>query len=266
MMNLQTIRTPTSTIEFKFSANPCCPTLVFLHGLGANLSQFDHQHLFFANHFQIVSLNIRGHGNSSSTYPFSLVGCAQDVIELLDALSIEHFHFIGNSMGGNVGYELLKTFSHRLRSITTFGTTAELNTSKTTTNILTLIYRILPIRLIAQLASGAGQTTSSKKIIQTMMRQMNKRSLIAIVPVLACFNYLHVIENSQTPFLIIKGAKDSEINNVLGSTLTAFETRGHFTLLELDFMGHFANLDAPDTFNKSLLDFLSNVEEVSDTK
>ena len=187
---METIKTSTSTIEYQFSPNPGCSTIVFLHGLGANLTQFTNQHLFFADRFQVLSLNAPGHGKSRSSVAFSLAACAQDVIDLLDALSIGRFHFVGNSMGGNVGYELMQAFAHRLLSITTFGTTAELNTSETITKILIFTYKVLPIRLIAQLASISGQTDTSKKTIKAMMRQIDKKTLLAILPVLARFNYL----------------------------------------------------------------------------
>lgn len=47
----------------------------------------------------MITLNVRGHGNSSSSEYFSLAGCAQDIIDLLDELEIQQFHGIGNSMG-----------------------------------------------------------------------------------------------------------------------------------------------------------------------
>lgn len=253
------LQTSSYTIEYQFSPNPSAPTLVFLHGLGANLNQFTNQHLFFKDHFQVLSMNVLGHGKSRSSAPFSLSSCALSVIALLDSLNIDQFHFIGNSMGGNIGYELLRSYEDRLLSMTTFGTTAELRTSKTITTILILTYKILPISLIAQLASTSGQTQLSKQTIKTMMRQTDKNILLDIVPSLANFNYLSLITQSQTPFLIIKGAKDSDINKALSSTLVRFKERGHFTLLELDNVGHFANLDSPEKFNIILFDFLSSL-------
>lgn len=263
-MTLNSARTSTATIEYQLSPNPGAPTLLFLHGLGANLTQFAAQHRFFADRFQVLSVNLPGHGNSSASAAFSLAACAQNIIELSDALSIDRFHLVGNSMGGNVGYELLHAYAPRLLSVATFGTTAELNTSETTTRLLTFTYKLLPVALLAQLAGSAGQTSASKQVIKAMMRQVDKGALLEIVPLLARFNYLPVIAASQTPFLILKGGKDTDINNVLASTVAAFEARGNYRLVELDSAGHFANLDDPERFNAHVLEFLLGFNRLLD--
>lgn len=253
-----TIQIGQGTLEYQLREKPNSPTLVFLHGLGANQTQFDKQIDFFAHAYQLLTLNVRGHGRSHSSEPFSLAGCAQDLITLLDALAVEQFHFVGNSMGGNIGYELLRLHEERLLSMTTFGTTAVLHTPTSTTKLLTFVYKLLPTSLIALLASSAGQTTDSKQTIKRMMGEIQKESLLEIVPVLAQFDYLPVIAASHTPFMIIRGSKDRDINKVLPSTVAALEKRGDFRLVELADVGHFANLDDPARFNEVLADFLAH--------
>ncbi len=253
------LQTTKSSIEYRIEKNPSMPTILFLHGLGANQEQFKEQCAYFSQNYQVLTLNVRGHGKSTSSEPFTLAGCAQDVIDLLDAFDVQQFHFVGNSMGGNIGYELLKTFEDRLLSMTTFGTTAELNTSGSTLKVMTLTYKLLPMGIIASLAKSAGQTPQSKECIKEMMSKMKKETLLEIVPALAQFNYLDVISRSHIPFQIIKGTKDSEINNVLTSTIAAFEARGTFTLLELENVGHFVNLDAPEKFDATLQNFLQEL-------
>lgn len=262
-MKFEIIRTRKSRVEYHLRKRSDRPTLVFLHGLGANQEQFINQGEFFSQNYQVVTLNVRGHGNSSSSEDFSLAGCAHDVIDVLDALKIQQFHFVGNSMGGNIGYELLSTFEDRLLSLTTYGTTGELNTPKSTTNILIFAYKLIPTSIIASLASSVGQTKESKRLIKAMMGKMKKATLLEIVPVLARFNYLSVISRSNTPFMIIRGAKDTEINKALPSTLAAFEERGNFILVDLEDVGHFANLDDPERFNSVLLEFLWGLDNAN---
>jgi len=258
---LTTVKTNSSIIEYHFRNKIDSPTVVFLHGLGANQEQFINQCDFFAQDYQVVTLNVRGHGNSSSLEEFSLAGCAQDVIDLLDVLQVEKFHFVGNSMGGNIGYELLNRYENRLQSLTTYGTTGELNTSESATKILSFIYKILPVSMIALLASNAGQTKESKQIIKIMMGKMKKKTLLEIIPVLAQFNYLDVIANSKTPYMLIKGANDTDINKALPSTLALFAGRSNCKLVDLENVGHFANLDDPERFNSVLLEFLRGLDE-----
>ncbi|HHE05889.1 MAG TPA: hypothetical protein ENK90_02070, partial [Epsilonproteobacteria bacterium] len=84
---------------YRLTGNNHHQTILFVHGLGANLSQFEEQHHYFDNKYQILSLTLSNH---------SLDYLADEIIILLDRLQIEKVHFVGNSMGGNVGFALLK--------------------------------------------------------------------------------------------------------------------------------------------------------------
>ncbi|WKN45490.1 alpha/beta fold hydrolase [Tunicatimonas pelagia] len=257
------IRLENLNIEYNLSGNKENETILFVHGLGANLNQFEKQHEYFSDSFQVLSINLRGHGESSFSYQpnqpdFTLSAMREDVIKVLDHLAIEQVHFVGNSMGGNVGYELLKSHPSRLKTFTTFGTTAELQKSKLTIVLMRTMYKLLSSRTLGSLSSSSGNTAYSKQLIKKMMSQMAKSTVLAIIPNIANFNYLAVIRNSKVPAMIIKGGKDQEINKVIGSTIEEFEQRGNFQLRNMTEAGHFANLDNPEQFNQLLEDFYNN--------
>jgi pimeloyl-ACP methyl ester carboxylesterase len=63
-MTSATTQTGKATLEYQWRERLGRPTLVFLHGLGANQTQFNHQLDFFASDYQLVTLNVRGHGRS----------------------------------------------------------------------------------------------------------------------------------------------------------------------------------------------------------
>ncbi|MGD1840047.1 MAG: alpha/beta fold hydrolase [Thermonemataceae bacterium] len=255
-----------SEIEYLLTGRSYKDAILFLHGLGANLSQFEYQQTYFSEYYKFISVNLRGHGNSSvhdkpTLATFELSKMAIDVIELLNTLNIKRVHFVGNSMGGNVGYEILRVAPQILGSFTTFGTTASLNTSKLALKMMTYTYKILSTNAIGNLSKAAGQTSASKKKIKEMIAQVDKQTLRAILPNIANFNYLHTIKTSNLPCMIIKGALDKSINKVLESTIAAFKKRGNFKMIELQGVGHLANLDCPNVFNKTLSEFITNKKE-----
>lgn len=68
-------------------------TILFVHGLGANLSQFEKQHQYFQDSYKILSFSLRGHGNTTSSREltesdFELSRLGVDIIILLDTLGI----------------------------------------------------------------------------------------------------------------------------------------------------------------------------------
>ena len=91
-MQLQWAQIKDGKFEYYFGPKENADTIVFVHGLGANLTQFKKQCDHFGDRFQILAPNIIGHGASQSTRPFDLASCAQDIIDLLNALNIDKIH------------------------------------------------------------------------------------------------------------------------------------------------------------------------------
>ncbi|MCK4922214.1 MAG: alpha/beta hydrolase [Bacteroidales bacterium] len=253
-------------IEYLLTSAENKETILFVHGLGANLSQFEKQHQYFQDRYKTLSISLRGHGNSSSSREltesdFELSRLADDIILLIDSLGIDKFHFVGNSMGGNIGYELMKTCPDRLLSFTSFGTTSVLKKSGFIIRLLKFTYKLMSMKTIAKLSGSAGVNESSKTKIVEMMSQAKKSTVLNLIPYLGDFDYLEVIKHSQIKAQIIRGDKDKEINKVIESTIETFEQRGDFSLIDLENSGHFANLDNPDLFNITLETFLNSLNE-----
>ncbi|WP_340066007.1 alpha/beta hydrolase [Ascidiimonas aurantiaca] len=263
---MKTLRINNVEIEFLLTGEKNSETIVFVHGLGANLSQFRLQQDYFSKNFKVIAINLRGHGKSLQVHKytpskFKLSVMSTDIIELLAYLKIDKVHFVGNSLGGNIGYEILRSHPHILKSLTTFGTTGQLNKPRFSLGILKFIYKIISPKAIGNLSQLAGQTKESKDRIREMFSKVNKITLLSTLPNIAKFDYLDVIKNSSVPGMIIKGEKDQNINRTIQSTINEFENRGNFKLHEIKDTGHFVNLDNPVLFNKVLEDFILNLNK-----
>lgn len=261
-MATQIIQLGDIQLEYQITGPKNAKTLLFVHGLGADLSQFEMQHQYFSSTHQVLSISLRGHGksvvpNSFQTADFALEKIAKDIVLLLDALKIQAVHYIGNSMGGNIGYELLKNHPKRLYSLTTFGTTGQLKKSRLTVAAIKMIYHWLGIKTIAWLSRAAGNTQASKMKIQQMIAQTSKNTIVNCLPHLANFDYLETIQQSSVRVLLLQGAKDKEINQVLTTTIQTLKQRGNFQIRKDETAGHFLNLDSPDWFNKMLEGFVN---------
>lgn len=252
-------------LEYHLTGTDHSETILFLHGLGANRSQFEAQHYFFSKKYQVLSISLCGHGNSSlpskvTLEQFTLENLKNDVLQALDFLGIEKVHFVGNSMGGNIGLELLGKNPTRLLSLTIFGTTGQLNKSKILICLMRQVYGVLSMKTIGKLSSFAGLKKQSKIKIQEMVSVAFKRAVLHCIPNLANFDYLSDIRKSKINTLLLRGEKDSEINAVLDETIVAFQSRGNFQLKELNGVGHFMNLDDAGLFNKELYNFLRSID------
>jgi len=244
-------------MEYLLTGMANLETILFVHGLGANLSQFENQHQYFQSRFKVLSVSLRGHGNTTSSreltgVDFKLPQLGNDILMLLNYLKIDKVHFVGNSMGGNVGYELIKSCPNRLGSFTSFGTTGKLKKSGFTIGLMKFIYKLMSMKTIGKLSGSAGISEKSKTKIREMMSGGQKSTVLNLVPHLGNFDYLEVIKKSQVPAMIIRSDKDKEINKEIESTIEVFRSRGKFNLVDLENTGHFANLDNSDLFNTTL--------------
>ena len=80
------------------------PTVVLLHGLGANadLNWFP-SFGPLGRHFHVLALDHRGHGQGISVGArFRLADCADDAAALADAFGVDRFIAVGYSMGGPI--------------------------------------------------------------------------------------------------------------------------------------------------------------------
>lgn len=84
------------------------PTLVLLHGWMATADlNFGFAYGALAERFRVIAFDQRGHGRGlRNSARFGFARCADDVIDVLDALSIDRAIMLGYSMGGPVALEV----------------------------------------------------------------------------------------------------------------------------------------------------------------
>ena len=254
------------TMEYALDGPADTPVLAFVHGLGSNLQQFAAQAERFGDRYQVLLLSLRGHGGTSNATPptadaYTPATLARDVSALLDHLHVRTLHYVGNSLGGLVGYELLRADPSRLRSLTTFGTTAELRSSRWTYWLAAGTVRLLGIGGVARLVgASASKDKSVGAELERMYRHASKVAMLHIPQHIARYDYTDTLRSAHLPLLLIQGAQDKGINDALASTLAALGDAPDARVVPLADAGHFANMEQPERFGEVLNGFLDDAE------
>jgi pimeloyl-ACP methyl ester carboxylesterase len=83
------------------------PPLILVHGCGCDHSSLASQAAFFRNSHRVVSVDLRGHGESDAPQQnYTMAAFADDLAWLCSKLTLMRPVVVGHSMGGNVALEL----------------------------------------------------------------------------------------------------------------------------------------------------------------
>ncbi len=92
--------------------------VVFIHGLGSSARGWAFQVPFFSQEYQVVVLDVRGHGRSEKPPgPYSIPQSAEDVAGLIERLGTIPAHVVGLSMGGMIGLQLAVAHPELVRTL-----------------------------------------------------------------------------------------------------------------------------------------------------
>ncbi|MDP5027998.1 MAG: alpha/beta hydrolase, partial [Flavobacterium sp.] len=107
--------------------------VTFVHGAGGSSSVWFKQIRDFQKHFNVLLLDLRGHGDSKEPlksafkqkYTFKAI--AEDIVEVIEHLKIESSHFVGISLGSIVIRQLAEMHPERVKSMILGGAILKMN-------------------------------------------------------------------------------------------------------------------------------------------
>lgn len=255
-------------LEYKLTGEKNKASMMFVHGAGSNLRQFNAQHEYFSDQFKVLSISLRGHGNSSNAQTnrpteYTLQKNSEDIVGLLEHLGIDNVHYVGNSVGGLIGYELYKMKPELFTSLVTFGTTAEMKLPPFTVNVISLIDQIMftynrksYARFLGKYASEISEV---QKEVRSLLSTVGKG--IQIRKNVGNYSYVPLVENMTIPYLLIQGVEDENINENLQTTTKAIMSNENTSIVKLEKAGHFLNLEQPQIFNQIMESFIKHYSE-----
>jgi pimeloyl-ACP methyl ester carboxylesterase len=107
--------------------------VTFVHGAGGSSSIWYKQIREFQKHFNLLLLDLHGHGDSSNQiknafkHKYTFQSIANDVLEVLDHLKIKTSHFVGISLGTIVIRQLAEMEPKRVKSMIMGGAILKMN-------------------------------------------------------------------------------------------------------------------------------------------
>jgi pimeloyl-ACP methyl ester carboxylesterase len=257
---------PGLTIHY-LSENPSgSPTVVLLHGLGADCTSWQLQIPELSQGgFHVLAPDARGFGKSS--YPggrTTIRVMAEDFARLIIAAARPPVHVVGISMGGTHALQLCLDHPDLVSKLMVVNTFASLRPEKPGV-LAFLILRFIMVHTLGlpvqaryvtrRIFPGEEQTFLREELYRQIL-QANPRAYRAAMRALAVFRVNHRLKEITKLTLVVSGERD-----------TTVPARNQRCLVEgipgarqmiIPGAGHAATVDQPGIFNKIMLDFLSN--------
>ena len=241
------------------------PTVVLLHGYPFNRSLWRDQVSALRGDFRLIVPDLRGHGESAVTSgAATMEAMANDVAALLDRLNITAATIGGLSMGGYVALAFSRLFPSRVQSLVLAATRASADNEEAKKNRAVQAEKartegmegiadtMLPKLLTPETVAKRPEVV---KHVRGMMASTSPEGAVAALQGMALRqNQTSFLPQIKAPTLILVGREDV-ITPVADSELMHSEISGS-QLRVIENAGHVVNLERPEEFNRTLLEFL----------
>lgn len=190
--------------------------IIFIHPPVITSACYDYQISELSQDFQIITFDIRGHGQSNfSAQPITYKLIVEDMIALLDHLQIDRAFICGYSTGGSIALEYLLTYPERALGGILISTMPDVNDEYLRKKIsigLKLAESGAKTMLTWTIAFGNANT---KEIFQFMFAEARKGDIRNMGQYLRCsleYNCTDRLGNISHPVLLIYGKKDGSFH------------------------------------------------------
>lgn len=240
--------------------------MLLLHGLGATCESWQLQFpALLEAGFRVLAPDMRGFGGS--TFPGGSNNSelmAHDMILFLERLEVENCHIIGISMGGTIALHQTLIKPALVDSLILTNTFAKLRPKKVRTWFF-YVYRLVLMHLfgmqsqakfVAKKLFPKPEHVELREEFINEVCQANPKGYRSTVRSFARYDLSAQIKKINVPTLIITGENDSvvppEVQNELANQIPNSQH------IIFPGAGHAVSVEHPKTYNKVILDFLSN--------
>lgn len=241
--------------------------VTFVHGAGGSSSIWYKQLRDFKKNFNVLILDLRGHGNSKpklkDTFKvkYTFESITNDIVEVIEHLKITSSHFIGISLGTILIRNLAEKRPELVKSMIMGGAILKMNfrsqiLMKLGNTFKSVVPYMLLYKLFAFIIMPKKSHKKSRLLFTNEAKKLYQKEFIRwfkltseINPLLRFFR----AKDIKIPTLYIMGAED---HLFLPSIKKIVEKHIKSTLFVIENCGHVVNVESPESFNSKSISFI----------
>ncbi|MDE3041547.1 MAG: alpha/beta fold hydrolase [Nitrospirota bacterium] len=242
--------------------------IVFLHAFPLNRTMWATQENALSSQFRIITLDLRGHGESDAPlWRYTLDQAADDVCALLDHLAIQRALFVGLSMGGYILLAFYRKYAARMNGLILADTRAQADTAEGKDGrfqMAQIAYKKGPSAIadimITKLLSPAT-VQARPEIVQKVRAMIEGNQISGIAGDLMAMaerpDSIPLLAQITCPTQIIVGELDQATPPSDAELMAEKIPGARITIIPN--AAHLANLEQPEAFNQIVASFASDL-------
>ena len=242
----------------------------FVHGAGGSSSIWFRQIRAFKKEFNVLVLDLRGHGNTTPTFKdtfndeYTFNAITEDILEVLDYLKIKKSHFIGISLGTILIRNLAEKKADLVESMVLGGALIQFSVrSQILMRVGNIFKSVVPYmmlyKLFAFIIMPKKNHKESRILFVNEAKKLYQKEFIRWFKLTAEINPLlrfFRAKDIQIPTLYVMGAQD---HLFLPSIKRVVKDHLQSSLYVVENCGHVVNVEQPEDFNTNTIGFLKGL-------
>lgn len=239
--------------------------LVFVHGHPFDRSMWQRQIDYFKDRYRLILPDLRGYGESDVTVPRVLLDeMALDIIHLMDELEVDSAVFCGLSMGGQIVFDLYRSFPQRVGALIIADSDASGETAESREARLAKAEAILRFGMEQHTNETIDQYIAAASMASPGVYDHLRRMMINTAPEGAAAahrgraerrDHVALLPSIRVPALIIVGSEDFFTPLPVARIMS--DGIPNARLVCIEGAGHLPNMEKPEQFNHAIEEFLA---------
>jgi len=231
-------------------------SLIFIHGSGSDHSLWSHQYAKLHKHYNIVAVDLPGHGRSQGSGETDVRAYCVWISKLLDVLHLKNSIVIGHSLGAAITLQFALNYPQDIKGIVVVGGGLKMPVNPSLLELL----KVNPAQAIELICKFSLARENRPKFFDALKKSLSGANINILYGDLTACNKLDLtgeIEKIAVPALVICGVEDKMTpadfsrqiaENIDGAKLCLIEDAGHMVMME-----------RPKEFNNTLNAFASSI-------
>ncbi len=248
------------------------PTVVFLHGIGGNRSNWAEQLAGLGSDYTCVAWDAMGYGGSGdSKNGTTFEHFADELTVLLDDLDVNRVHLVGLSMGGLIAQSFYSRHPDRVATLTLAATSVGFGVLSEETRKEFIARRLEPLEKgmspaqiaesVVEILAGRKATSATRERLRQSLAALRKDPYMITVRAIVNTDFRPLLSQISVPTFVVVGEDDRVIPPSESAYLAQRIPGARFS--QLREAGHLCNIEAAEAFNTLLREFLDRNRELA---